>query len=33
MALHMLLVYRDFSLDFRQDITEFSRKNRRLNFN
>ena len=33
MALHMLLVQRDISLDFEQDIAKISRKNRRLNFN
>ena len=32
-GLALLYVYRDFSLDFEQIIAEFSRKNRRLNFN
>ena len=32
-SLALLYVHRDISLDFRQVITEFSRKNPRLNFN
>ena len=32
-GLALLYVHRDISLDFEQIITEFSRKNRRLNFN
>ena len=32
-GLALLYVHRDISLDFQQVIAEFSRKNRRLNFN
>ena len=32
-SLALLYVHRDISLDFEQIIAEFSRKNRRLNFN
>ena len=32
-GLELLYVHRDIGLDFKQVIAEFSRKNRRLNFN